>query len=432
MALEPGARSAELRQLMQSFIDERLAAKLEKLEPDDPKYQDLQLQYQFENWVEEAAKKASYVKIATHILKGVHPSAKGSNLLVNPSELAYVHAVGSHLLKDGYVTDLAVDDAKALYVPKFLNLKHEGQTILDMLLAKDEDLHSALSTDPEQARTWSEQLTAITRLPAKMKSSALAKQVYWLTGGDPTQNDHFHLLSPLYPSSLVHRVYQHIQRDRFSEEAKAARQARRDNKASETGYADYPNLAVQKLGGTKPHNVSQLNNERGGNNYLLCSLPPVWQSRDQRPPLKTDSVFPRFVRQQQPRWLLAKLRDFLLSNPPANVRTRTRVDAYIDALIDEMILFSAYFQQLEPGWSADPDCQLVEAEQLWLDPMRAEQDEDVAARRMAGEWVKEVQHRFANQVNKALGKLPVGDGEHSEWMSRVHKKLNALREVLDD
>lgn len=431
MALEPGARSAELRQLMQSFIDERLVAKLEKLEPDDPKYQELQLQYRFENWVEDAARRVGQLQVVSHTLKAIHPDAKGTSLFAPPELLAAHPWVGSHLLEENYATDV-VGNAAALDVYKFLKLEYQGKTLLARALERDAALLSALNDDASKAQEWLDAFVSITDNKGKVSSSTRAKQIYWLTGDDPTQNEHFHLLSPLYPSSLVHRVYQHIQHDRFSEETKAARQARRDNKASETGYADYPNLAVQKLGGTKPQNISQLNSERGGNNYLLCSLPPVWQSRDQRPPLKTDSVFPRFVRQQQPRWLLAKLRDFLLSNPPANVRTRTRVDAYIDALIDEMILFSAYFQQLEPGWSADPDCQLVEAEQLWLDPMRAAEDEEFAARRMAGEWVKEVQHRFANQVNKALGKLPVGDGEHSEWMSRVHKKLNALREVLND
>ncbi|NHI01888.1 type I-F CRISPR-associated protein Csy1 [Oceanimonas sp. MB9] len=421
----------ELRQLMQSFIDERLAAKLEKLDPDDPKYQDLQLQYQFENWVEDAARRVGQLQVVSHTLKAIHPDAKGTSLFAPPELLAAHPWVGSHLLEENYATDV-VGNAAALDVYKFLKLEYQGKTLLVRAQEQDAALLAALNDDALKAQEWLDAFASITDNKGKVSSSTRAKQIYWLTGDDPTQNDHFHLLSPLYPSSLVHRVYQHIQRDRFSEEAKAARQARRDNKASETGYADYPNLAVQKLGGTKPQNISQLNSERGGNNYLLCSLPPVWRSREQRPPLKADSVFPRFVRQQQSRWLLATLRDFLLSNPPANVRTRTRVDAYIDALIDEMVLFSAHFQQLEPCWSADPDCQLVEAEQLWLDPMRAEQDEDFAARRMAGEWVKEVQHRFANQVNKALGKLPVGDGEHSEWMSRVNKKLNALREVLDD
>lgn len=431
MKQEPSARSAELRQLMQAFIDERLAEKLDQLNPDDPKYSERLEEYQFDNWIEKAARQVAYLQIATHIIKGVHPSAKGTNLLVCPDELHVIDAIGSHLLKSGYSTDLAVENAAALYVPKFLKLNYEGVTLLDLLLAEDVDLQYAFSKDTQQAKRLCDAFSSIARLPNNLKSSTLAKQIYWLVGDEPTRDADFHLLSPLYPSSLAHRVFQRIQHDRFSEEAKAARQARRENKFSATGHADYPNFATQKLGGTKPQNVSQLNSERGGNNYLLASLPPVWHARDNRPPLKVESVFPRFMRQNQPRWLMKRLHEFLLSNPPVNVHTRKRVDAYVDALIEELILFSAHLHQLEPGWSADPDCRLVEAEQLWLDPWRAELDEEFAARRTFGDWVEEVQSRFANQVNKVLSDLPAGDAEHREWSRRIDKKLNALREVLD-
>lgn len=429
MKQEPSARSAELRQLMQAFIDERLATKLEKLAPDDPKYSELQEQYRFDNWIEDAARRVGQLQVVTHTLKAIHPDAKGTNLFIPPDSLPDKPCIGSHLLGDDYATDV-VGNAAALDVYKFLKLEYQGQTLLALALEQNADLLKALHEDPAKARELLESFASITQSKGSERSSTRAKQIYWLAKDEPTQDEDFHLLSPLYPSSLSHRIFQRIQHDRFSEGAKAARQARRENKLSETGYADYPNFATQKLGGTKPQNISQLNSERGGNNYLLASLPPVWHSPDNRPPLKIESVFPRFIRQKQPRWLMMRVREFLQSNPPVNVHTRKRVDAYIDALIEELIMFSAHLHQLEPGWSADPECRLVEAEQLWLDPWRAESDEEFAARRTFGDWVEEVQGRFANQVNKVLSGLPVGDAEHREWISRIDKKMNALREVL--
>ena len=38
-------------------------------------------------------------------------------------------------------------------------------------------------------------------------SHTQAKQVYRLTGSDPHDDQQFHLLAPLYPTSLAHRVY---------------------------------------------------------------------------------------------------------------------------------------------------------------------------------------------------------------------------------
>lgn len=419
-----------LRQLMQTFIEERLAAKLEKLQPGDPKYSELQEQYQFNNWIEDAARRVGQLQVVTHTLKAIHPDAKGSNLFVSPDTIPDKSWIGSHLLHADYATDV-VGNAAALDVYKFLKLEYQGQTFLARAQAKDAQLLLALSADSAQAQTWLEAFASITQAKGSIRSSTRSKQIYWLVGDEPTQNDAFHLLSPLYPSTLAQRVFQHIQHDRFSDEAKAARQAHRSQQFSDTGHADYPNLATQKLGGTKPQNISQLNSERGGNNYLLASLPPEWRSRGARPPLKIDSIYPLFMRRKQSRWLMADLIKFLNTNPPDNRHTRMRVDASIDALIEELILYSAELQQLEPGWSADSDCQLVEAEQLWLDPCRAEQDAAFAARRTFGDWVPEVQSRFANQINKALSKLLMGDDEHREWSRRINKKMNALQEVLD-
>jgi len=422
--------SRALRQLMQAFIDERLTAKLEKLKPDDPKYAKLQEQYRFDNWVEDAARRVAQLQVVTHTLKAVHPDARGTNLFVPPESLPHGPWVGSHLLGQDYASDV-VGNAAALDVYKFLRLEYRGKSLLARAQENDPALLAAFGDDPAQARAWMDAFAAITRPKGNLRASNRAKQIYWLVGEDPLSDDSYHLLSPLYPSSLVHRVYQQIQADRFGEEAKAAREARRKKVFSDRGYADYPGLVVQKLGGTKPQNISQLNSERGGANYLLASLPPLWRSRDRRPPLHRDSVFSLFVTQEGPRALLAGLCGFLEEEPPANMHTRRRVDGYMDALMDELILFTAGMHQLEPGWSADPECQLVEAEQLWLDPGRAEQDEDFAAKRASSSWRQEVQSRFANQVNKALSGLPVGDDEHREWMRRIDRKLTAVEELFD-
>src|SRR5690606_31444829 len=95
--------------------------------------------------------------------------------------------------------------------------------------------------------------------------------------------------------------------------------------------------AVQKMGGTKPQNISQLNSERGGNNYLLGSLPPKWRSRDLRMPWHVNSIFEgTFGNREVVRNTLRQLLRFLERDPASNRDTRNQVDAYIDTLIDEL------------------------------------------------------------------------------------------------
>lgn len=419
-----------LRAAMEQFLHERLQSKLEKLADDDPKREALQAQFQFDAWVGSAAARAGQIQLVTHSLKPIHPDAKGTNLYVAPTELARPGLVGSGVLGNAFQGDV-VGNAAALDVYKFLKVEHGGKSILERVLENDVELGLALSDDVEQARTWISAFAGLVQPREGVASHTKAKQVYWLVGDDPRNDEHFHLLAPLHATSLSHRVFQTINEDRFGESAKEARKARREQKPCDWGYRDYPNLAVQKMGGTKPQNISQLNSERGGNNYLLASLPPVWESPEVREPLRTDSVFSRFGRRKEVRWLVNGLRRFLEEGPDPVLATRNRRDAYMDALIDELVLFASELHVLEPGWSAKPECRLNEAEVLWLDLYRGEDDPGFEAKRESGDWPVEVRHRFANWLNRELSRrLPVGDAEHQYWTAYMKKKLDALQEVL--
>ncbi|MGM0639532.1 MAG: type I-F CRISPR-associated protein Csy1, partial [Pseudomonadota bacterium] len=397
-------------------------AKAEKLAEDDPKREALARQFTFETWIDDAARRVGQLQVVTHSLKPIHPDAKGTNLYTPPETLTRHNLVGSHALPTDFQADV-VGNAAALDVYKFLRLEYEGKSLLERVLNEDANLESALSDDTEQARHWMRAFAAITEPRGEAASHVHAKQLYWLAeGDDPLDDRAYHLLAPLYATSLAHRVFRIINEDRFGESAKLAREARRKNLTSETGYRDYPNLAVQKLGGTKPQNISQLNSERGGNNYLLASLPPNWVSREIRVPLGTDSVFPRFGRRREVRQLVNDLRRFLESNPDPNHETRDLRDELNAALMDELMVFSMDFHRLPPGWSDDPKCRLAIEEIYWLDPGRAELDDSFRQARQQADWPSEVRRRFANWLNQQLGrKLPMGDTEHRHWQKSLER-----------
>lgn len=424
-------RQRAIRSLIECFISERLAAKLEGLGDDDPKRDTLLAQYTPAVWLEDAARRAGQIQAVTHTLKAIHPDAKGTNLYCLPSALPQHQLVGSHCLGEDFAGDV-VGNAAALDVYKFLKLEHDGQSLLTLLLAEDGDALAALSQDAEQAQTLAGAFTGITRSRGELASHTRGKQLYWLAGEDPRNDAHFHLLAPLYASSLAHRVYLSIQADRFGEPAKEARQARRDKEFHSGIIREYPQLAVQKLGGTKPQNISQLNSERRGDNYLLASLSPSWHQRDVRLPIRTrdGSIFPAFGQRPAVAELVRTLREFLLSGPPPNVHVRNSRDELLTELIDELLLYAAELCAFEPGWSAAPECNLNRAEQLWLDFRRAAQDEVFASEWRRMDWVEEIRERFANWLNARLvSKLSVGDVESSYWAK--HAGSNALWLELD-
>jgi CRISPR-associated protein Csy1 len=418
-------RRAAFRNAIEHFLRERLDAKLAKLSPDDPKRVELIAQHARETWLADAARRVEQIQIVTHTLKPIHPDARGTNLFCAPHELPAHREVGSHVLGQDFCSDV-VGNAAALDVFKLLKVPVAGRPLLAWMEGGDPDLLAALSDDADQGRDWLSTLTGITTARSATPSShALAKQVYWLAGEDPADDGQYHLLAPLYSSALAHAVFQTINEDRFGEAGNLARQARYAQRDHDSGYREYPDLAVQKFGGTKPQNISQLNSERGGKNYLLASCPPKWKTRSLKAPLSTDTVFSQFGRIAEVRATVHNLRNFLESDPPPNMRTKDRRDALLDRLIDELLDFAHPLQAILPaGWTRDSACRLVEAERLWLDPRRAETDDNTdtefrtAWQRM--DWPAEIGCRFGNWLNHALGQsLPLGDIEGRYWRDEL-------------
>ena len=99
---------------------------------------------------------------------------------------------------------------------------------------------------------------SLTAPRGQLASHTLAKQLYWPVGSDVQADASYHLLAPLYASSLAHKVFEILQNDRFSDEAKGARAARKDGLYSERPAREYPHLAVQQMGGTKPVSYTHL------------------------------------------------------------------------------------------------------------------------------------------------------------------------------
>jgi CRISPR-associated protein Csy1 len=416
---DPGRR-ALFRAVIEQFLQERRDAKLDKLPADDPKYEALTAAFERDTWLESAAYRVGQIQAVTHTLKAIHPDARGTNLYADPAELHPHAEVGSHALDVDFAGDV-VGNAAALDVYKFLRIEVEQKPLLDWILAGDADATAALSDDADQAAEWRAAFAGLIQSRGEVATHTRAKQIYWLVGEDPCRNTDFHLLAPLYASSLAHAVFATINEDRFGDEAKAARKARRERRDHAHGYADYPGLAAQKLGGTKPQNISQLNSERGGNNYLLGSLPPTWKTRNVREPWGQDSVFPRFGYRPLVRETVDALRRFLDNDPDPTMDTRDRRDELTDTIIDELVCFARELHEgLNPGWSADPKCELVEAERLWLDPGRAETDLDFRQRWLRADWPADIGHRFGNWLNARLkGQLPVGDIEQRHWSKEL-------------
>lgn len=450
-------RSQRIRLAMQEHVVHRLAHALGKLQGKDDaeakqRRTEAQEKYQLVHILQRGVRVSDQIAVASHLAKGIHPDLavkKTTNLAVDFAGLPPLEVVGSHVLsqRDGLhdTTGNGSYNSAAYELYLLLECRFEGQRLIDLLRHADLDAMEAVNSSAKlsDGATLCIQLLEPKCVTASV--STLSKQLYWLTATDAYDDAQYTLLAPLYATSLAHAVHAQLQKDRFGEANKAARQARRERKMHTDVFHDYPGLAVQKLGGTKPQNISQLNSERRGINYLLSSLPPQWQTSAVRLPVHATSVFDRlFIARPEIRRAVRVLRVFLDSEPDANLATRERREELLDGLVDELVSLAAELQQiLPPGWSRDDErfADLNRSEQLWLDPLRAEQlnESEFAREWLQMDWCATVGHRFGNWLNAQLrGKLPVGDAEAREWQKVLltdedgfQQQLRALRQRLD-
>lgn len=241
---EPTDRRKQFRAAIAGFIEARREAKLKGMDDDAG----ATAKYEYTTWLADAARRVGQIQAVTHVLKATHPDARGSSLHVRPDSLPPREEVGSHVLGADFAEDV-VGNAAALDVFKFLKLEVDGRRLLDWMQDDDPDLRAALHADSALALAWMEAFGNLIRTETALASHEAAKQLYWLIGDDATKDDGYHLLQPMFSSSLAHAVHGKLQDARIGEDNKVARQAFRSGQPHDAPYRDYRNLVARKLGG---------------------------------------------------------------------------------------------------------------------------------------------------------------------------------------
>ena len=406
---------------IEDFLAARREEKLKGKEDTEGKFRP-------ENWIPDAARRAGQIRIATHVLKFTHPDARGTSLYREGNPRAPAYLLGSHALAGALPPDV-VGNAAALDVFKFLSIEVEGKPFWQRVREEDPAFVDALPGLPEQRLELCRAFAAVLAEDDPPASHNLAKQLYW-----PLESGGYHLLQPLFPSSLYHRFWERLRADRFSEASKEARNAFWEGRAHEQGYRDWPGLVSMRFGSTKPQNISQLNSERHGEVWLLPALPPHWRHRQRRPPCHRESAFTAWERVPDLRDAVEELGRYLHSVRDWNNKAiRLGRARRVEQIIDHVLQLAAEVQAQPGGWSAAPDCRLSRAHKLWLDPGR--EDPDFQSERRRGGWIDNVAADFAAWFNKHLERAhhPVGMSEYRVWRSEFEGELqDALKETLKE
>lgn len=444
-----------LSNVIAEFIEKRSALKLEALEKAQVKalaaleegseaWRDLKAQqkqktheesvkFKPEVWLEHAASRAKQISLTTHSPKYTHSDAKGNGILVTPPGDAQPDYLITEAISEPTLD--VIGNAAALDIAGLLKLEINGKALHHYLAEDDVSPLLPFAESEQQALSWLADFKQALS-PASLSSHTLAKQLYFPVG------ESYHLISPLFASSLYQEVHEKIEWTMFSKEQKQAREARANKQYSDTFIVSIPEIAVQSFGGAQPQNISQLNSKsiRNGKAYLLSCAPPTWQSQERLPGKSVEGFWQLFAERVGRKVAFLK---FYLSKRAKQPSTKAMRDIradLIDELIDQLFATAAEIQNLRhrAGWSKSSGIPM--AEQYWLDPYRglnSESHEDKAFQqvRQSNEWQADVAKRFGQWLNKRLragDKLNVGDAEYNEWRRLVQKKLARLAKDMED
>lgn len=413
-----------------AFFTERKEAWLKKnlkssMEDAEVREKQLECKQKFspEIWLPNAAKRAGQMSLATHPCTFSHPSArKNKNDYATPVIADVGRGVDGYLRSGNVVVETdALGNAATLDVYKFLTLEMDDSRKLIEHIQEDSELAVGLLTiQTESYETLKNGF--LTMIASGDNSAAITsskiKQVYFPV------IDNYHQLSLLSNSGIVYELRKRIDSIRFSDEVKELRDRKRNNIYSERGFIELYNLTTIGYGGTKPQNISVLNNRNGGKAHLLLSAPPVLNKRDVHFP-KQNFFIESFSYYEYREVFYALHKLFKTDYNNVNIRKGRdyRLQDLMDRMIDRMWAVRAVsVEQYQPTLS-----QLNPHQKIWLC------DEYRQAREDENDWLdklcKETAGWIIRTYEKMMGKqaFKMGEAERLHIHNIVIENREALR-----
>ncbi|KAF7764815.1 hypothetical protein PCIT_b0892 [Pseudoalteromonas citrea] len=423
-----------------TFFEERKAAWLKKnikasFSDDEikDKHMECETIFSLRVWLPNAAKRAGQISISTHPCTFSHPSARKNKNGYVSSVIAKSERCNDGFLRSGNVAVQAdaLGNAAALDVYKFLTIVTEnGQTLLQHL-EQDSNLainlfRSTAMNEPSDYEVLKEGLLAMIAPSEEVVTSSKIKQVYFPITDESKHTQPYHQLSLLTASGIVFELRKRLDNMRFGDEVKQAREQRKANQVHQS-HQEIIDLTTIGYGGTKPQNISVLNNQHGGKAHLLMSMPPKLKSRDLHFP--TSDFFSQTVRYSQCiKQFQALHKLYLLPNEyHNNMHTRSERDELYQEVIDHVIeqmftIRSVSIEQFNKLTSTLPA-----AQRIWLC------HDKVTERLTSDNWLEAICNSIVSFLfygyERTLGKKAIkfSDGEYLKMQEIVLKNKEILR-----
>lgn len=348
------------------------------------KQQECEQNFLLDNWLPDAAKRAGQISVASHPCTFSHPSARKNKNGYVSSIIAKNKPRIDGFLRSGNVSvePDALGNAAALDVYKFLSLEMSDQRSLLVHIEQESELARQLLDIPScEYQALRDGFLKMVDSDQASVSSSKIKQVYF-----PIADGEYHLLSLLTHSGHLFELRKRLDALRFGDAVKEARECKKTNHFHPAGYQEIFGLTTIGFGGTKPQNISVLNNQNAGKAHLLASIPPELTPRDIRLP-RTDFFKESFTAWQAKEVLESLHRLFQTDYNNVNLRDGRdyRIQQYVDLVIEKMWQVRLFLEE----YSGELSSALPLEQKIWLYPEFAEQ------RQQEDEWLDKIIRHIA-------------------------------------
>ncbi|WP_072669466.1 type I-F CRISPR-associated protein Csy1 [Vibrio injensis] len=348
------------------------------------KQQECEQNFLLDNWLPDAAKRAGQISVASHPCTFSHPSARKNKNGYVSSIIAKNKPRIDGFLRSGNVSvePDALGNAAALDVYKFLSLEMSDQRSLLVHIEQESELARQLLDIPScEYQALRDGFLKMVDSDQASVSSSKIKQVYF-----PIADGEYHLLSLLTHSGHLFELRKRLDALRFGDSVKEARECKKTNHFHPAGYQEIFGLTTIGFGGTKPQNISVLNNQNAGKAHLLASMPPELTPRDIRLP-KTDFFKECFTAWQAKEVLESLHRLFQTDYNNVNLRDGRdyRIQQYVDLVIEKMWQVRLFLED----YSGELSSVLPLEQKIWFYPEFAEQ------RQQEDEWLDKIIRHIA-------------------------------------
>lgn len=386
--------------------------------------------YSLSHWLSYASNGAVKRALSSHPSKFTHPDVGASD--TNIKKKTYVSPViylgvfeNNGFLKTGNVIGVHLDSTgngaevgSIGEIGAFLSLTlADGRRFFEHLREDSEQAKKILSYSAEAYDDLKVGLLSMIK-DVEPQTSSKIKQVYF-----PVDDD-YHQLSLLTNSGMIYQLRSRLDKLRFSDEVKELRDKKRKNEFSEQGFSEIYGLTTIGYGGTKPQNISVLNNQNGGKAHLLSSLPPSIEKRNVHFP-KSDFFIEAFKKYEYADNFKALHK--LFQTDYNNIKLRDARDRNLQQIIDLLIEKMWSVRAVSQAQYHADTSSLSSVQLTWL------HDDFADEREKSAQWLNslttEISTWLTRSYEKVLDKkaIKLGDAERLHFAEAIERNREFLK-----